>query len=179
MKTGLAGRTHLASHHTTIASERTGRTWLVSSDRKGPRQSMIDYKKLKLLISYCMSWTTQTSSWTISESRFAQLRSQGTTLTLPREAGSVILKIAYGYKAEPFKEDILIKMAGQAMDDVTAAGVPGAFLVDILPLCKPPQTQPLPINANHSHSQCDTYQTGFQARTSRDLPRNGLQNWTI
>ncbi|KAL9563002.1 hypothetical protein ACKAV7_012744 [Fusarium commune] len=53
-----------------------------------------------------------------------------------REAGSVILKIAYGYTAEPFKEDILIKMAGQAMDDVTAAGVPGAFLVDILPLLR-------------------------------------------
>ncbi|KAF5722024.1 oxidoreductase [Fusarium mundagurra] len=63
-------------------------------------------------------------------------RSQGTTLTLLREAGSVILKIAYGYTAEPFKEDILIKMAGQAMDDVTAAGVPGAFLVDILPLLR-------------------------------------------
>jgi hypothetical protein len=57
---------------------------------------------------------------------------------LLREAGSVILKIAYGYTAEPSKEDILIKMAGQAMDDVTAAGVPGAFLVDILPLCKLP-----------------------------------------
>ncbi|QKD59379.2 cytochrome P450 [Fusarium oxysporum Fo47] len=53
-----------------------------------------------------------------------------------KEAGSVILKIAYGYTAEPSKEDILIKMAGQAMDDVTAAGVPGAFLVDILPLLR-------------------------------------------
>ncbi|KAG5756938.1 hypothetical protein H9Q70_000477 [Fusarium xylarioides] len=53
-----------------------------------------------------------------------------------KEAGSVILKIAYGYTAEPFKEDILIKMAGQAMDNVTAAGVPGAFLVDILPLLR-------------------------------------------
>ncbi|KAG9497133.1 hypothetical protein J7337_011925 [Fusarium musae] len=62
------------------------------------------------------------------------LRSQGTMLTLLREAGSVILKIAYGYTAEPFKENILINMAGQAMDNVTAAGVPGAFLVDVLPL---------------------------------------------
>ncbi|RBA19920.1 hypothetical protein FPRO05_09220 [Fusarium proliferatum] len=53
-----------------------------------------------------------------------------------KEAGSVILKIAYGYTAEPFKEDKLIRMAGQAMDDVTAAGVPGAFLVDILPLLR-------------------------------------------
>ncbi|KAI3577934.1 cytochrome P450 [Fusarium oxysporum f. sp. albedinis] len=58
----------------------------------------------------------------------------GSKRAAAKEAGSVILKIAYGYTAEPSKEDILIKMAGQAMDDVTAAGVPGAFLVDILPL---------------------------------------------
>ncbi|KAF5231552.1 hypothetical protein FANTH_13355 [Fusarium anthophilum] len=53
-----------------------------------------------------------------------------------KEAGSVILKIAYGYTAEPFKEDSLISMADQAMDDIAAAGVPGAFLVDILPLLR-------------------------------------------
>ncbi|KAF5680510.1 oxidoreductase [Fusarium circinatum] len=53
-----------------------------------------------------------------------------------KEAGSVILKIAYGYTAEPFKEDNLISMADQAMDDIAAAGVPGAFLVDILPLLR-------------------------------------------
>lgn len=117
---------------------------------------MTDCKKLKLLISYCMSWTTQRGSLTISESRFAQLRSQGTRLTLLREAGSVILKIAYGYTAEPFKEDILIRMAGQAMDDVTAAGVPGAFLVDILPLCKPPQTQSLPTQTTDAPSEIRT-----------------------
>ncbi|KAF5963181.1 oxidoreductase [Fusarium bulbicola] len=53
-----------------------------------------------------------------------------------KEAGSVILKIAYGYTAEPFKEDSLISMVDQAMDDVAAAGVPGAFLVDILPILR-------------------------------------------
>ncbi|KAF5672216.1 oxidoreductase [Fusarium denticulatum] len=72
----------------------------------------------------------------IRKSVCSALRSQGITLTLLREAGSVILKIAYGYTAEPFNEDVLIKMAGQAMDNVTAAGVPGAFLVDILPLLR-------------------------------------------
>ncbi|KAM0289149.1 hypothetical protein ACHAO9_006369 [Fusarium lateritium] len=50
-----------------------------------------------------------------------------------KEAGSVILKIAYNYTAEPFKEDVLINMAGKSMDDFATAGVPGAFLVDILP----------------------------------------------
>ncbi|KAF4341844.1 oxidoreductase [Fusarium beomiforme] len=60
----------------------------------------------------------------------------GSKRAAAKEAGSVILKIAYGYTAEPFREDILITMAGQAMDDVTAAGVPGAFLVDIMPLLR-------------------------------------------
>jgi hypothetical protein len=46
------------------------------------------------------------------------------------------LKIAYNYTAEPFKEDVLINMAGKSMDNFATAGVPGAFLVDILPFCK-------------------------------------------
>ncbi|KAL0942946.1 cytochrome p450 oxidoreductase [Colletotrichum truncatum] len=51
-----------------------------------------------------------------------------------KEAGSVILKIAYDYNAEPFKNDYLIDKAGQAMDEFTRAAVPGAFLVDTFPL---------------------------------------------
>lgn len=53
-----------------------------------------------------------------------------------RETGSVILKIAYGYKAEPHGSDPLVDMAGNAMINFARAGVPGAFLVDILPFCK-------------------------------------------
>lgn len=55
-----------------------------------------------------------------------------------REAGAVILKIAYGYTADPFDEDLLISMAGKAMDDFGTAAVPGAFLVDVLPFRKHP-----------------------------------------
>ncbi|KAK7900779.1 hypothetical protein LTR67_003063 [Exophiala xenobiotica] len=50
-----------------------------------------------------------------------------------REAGAVILKIAYGYTAESHKDDPLIDMAGDAMDKFARAGVPGAFMVDIMP----------------------------------------------
>ncbi|KAH6892392.1 cytochrome P450 [Thelonectria olida] len=53
-----------------------------------------------------------------------------------KEAGAVILKIAYGYTAEPFKNDILVDMAGDAMDKFARAGVPGAFLVDMMPFLK-------------------------------------------
>ncbi|EEU37635.1 uncharacterized protein NECHADRAFT_53484 [Fusarium vanettenii 77-13-4] len=53
-----------------------------------------------------------------------------------REAGAVILKIAYGYTAEPFKEDVLVNMAGDAMDKFALAGVPGAFMVDMMPFLR-------------------------------------------
>ena len=50
-----------------------------------------------------------------------------------REAGAVILKIAYGYNTEPHKTDPLVDGAGDAMDKFSRASVPGAFLVDIFP----------------------------------------------
>ncbi|KAH7374847.1 cytochrome P450 [Plectosphaerella cucumerina] len=53
-----------------------------------------------------------------------------------KASGSVILKIAYGYTAEPLGHDILIDMAGDAMDKFARAAVPGAFMVDILPILK-------------------------------------------
>ena len=48
----------------------------------------------------------------------------------------MILKIAYGYTAESHKNDLLVDIAGDAMDKFARAAVPGAFLVDIMPFCK-------------------------------------------
>ncbi|KAH6994765.1 cytochrome P450 [Fusarium venenatum] len=53
-----------------------------------------------------------------------------------KEAGAIILKIAYGYRAEPLKEDLLINMVGKAMDNFGTAAVPGAFLVDVMPFLR-------------------------------------------
>ncbi|RMJ16492.1 hypothetical protein CDV36_003782 [Fusarium kuroshium] len=53
-----------------------------------------------------------------------------------KEAGAVILKIAYGYTADPFKDDVLVSMAGDAMDKFARAGVPGAFIVDMMPFLR-------------------------------------------
>ncbi|KAH7139807.1 cytochrome P450 [Dactylonectria estremocensis] len=53
-----------------------------------------------------------------------------------KEVGTVILKIAYGYTAEPFKNDVLIDIAGDAMDKFARAGVPGAFMVDMMPFLR-------------------------------------------
>lgn len=58
-----------------------------------------------------------------------------------REAGAVILKMTYGYTAEPFKDDVLVDMAGDAMDKFARAAVPGAFMVDMIPFCKHSSTQ--------------------------------------
>jgi hypothetical protein len=53
-----------------------------------------------------------------------------------REAGAVILKIAYGYTIESHKTDPLIDLADEALVQFSLAGQPGAWLVDIFPFCK-------------------------------------------
>ncbi|KAI1759439.1 putative cytochrome P450 oxidoreductase OrdA-like protein [Hypoxylon sp. FL1150] len=50
-----------------------------------------------------------------------------------REAGAVILKIVYGYTVESHRDDPFIDMATRAMDHLSEACVPGAFMVDIFP----------------------------------------------
>jgi hypothetical protein len=46
------------------------------------------------------------------------------------------LRILYGYIAEPFKEDPLIDLVEEAMDIFARATVPGAFVVDLIPIRK-------------------------------------------
>lgn len=53
---------------------------------------------------------------------------------LYRSTGSLALRILYGYVAEPVKEDPLIDLVERAMETFTQATVPGAFLVDTIPL---------------------------------------------
>ncbi|GKT42927.1 O-methylsterigmatocystin oxidoreductase [Colletotrichum spaethianum] len=55
---------------------------------------------------------------------------------IKREAGSLILKITYGYTAESFKQDPLIEMIDEMMDNFGKGAVPGAFLVDIFPFLR-------------------------------------------
>ncbi|KAK1852205.1 cytochrome p450 oxidoreductase [Colletotrichum chrysophilum] len=52
---------------------------------------------------------------------------------IKRQAGSIILKVVYGYNAEQEKRDPLIDMIQQCTEDLSSSGVPGAFLVDIIP----------------------------------------------
>lgn len=51
----------------------------------------------------------------------------------PREAGSVILKITYGYTAESHGRDPFVDLAGKTMENFADATVPGKWAVDVLP----------------------------------------------
>jgi len=50
-------------------------------------------------------------------------------------AGEVIMSIAYGIDVKP-KDDPFIMAAEEGVHPVVAAGVPGAFLVDSIPILK-------------------------------------------
>lgn len=56
------------------------------------------------------------------------------------EAGAIILKVTYGYDIEPHKQDPLIKLAEDAMDQFSHAAAPGAWIVDLIPASKMRQT---------------------------------------
>jgi hypothetical protein len=53
-----------------------------------------------------------------------------------KEAGSVILKITYGYTTAARGNDPLVDLAKKTLDQFTEAVVPGKWMVDILPFCK-------------------------------------------
>lgn len=50
-----------------------------------------------------------------------------------REAGSVILKITYGYTTEAHRRDPLVDLAQQSMHVFADSTTPGKWLVDVLP----------------------------------------------
>lgn len=51
-------------------------------------------------------------------------------------AASMILNITYGIDVQDFN-DPYVQTVEKAMDALTEAGVPGAFLVDTFPICQP------------------------------------------
>lgn len=50
------------------------------------------------------------------------------------EAAAVVLRITYGYMPERTGKDPLVNIAGQTMGEFAYAGVPGKWMVDVLPL---------------------------------------------
>ncbi|OQU95549.1 hypothetical protein CLAIMM_01735 [Cladophialophora immunda] len=52
------------------------------------------------------------------------------------QAGSIILKIGYGYTIEPSGRDPLVDLAEQALDQFSKACMPGVWMVDVIPALK-------------------------------------------
>jgi len=55
---------------------------------------------------------------------------------IKKEAGTIILKIIYGYTAETHGRDYLVDMANKAMHEFSEAAVPGRWAVDAFPFCE-------------------------------------------
>ncbi|KAJ5339389.1 hypothetical protein N7452_006117 [Penicillium brevicompactum] len=53
-----------------------------------------------------------------------------------KEAGGIVLKIAYGYTIEPRDRDPLVDLADKAMEDFSSALLPATWAVDFIPLLK-------------------------------------------
>lgn len=53
-----------------------------------------------------------------------------------KEAGAIILKIAYGYTIEPHETDPLVELADNTLSRFSVAAHPGRWMVDILPFCE-------------------------------------------
>ncbi|WYZ42267.1 hypothetical protein EsH8_V_001162 [Colletotrichum jinshuiense] len=53
-----------------------------------------------------------------------------------KEAGTVALKIAYGYNADQFNKDPLLSKMNKVMDDFARSAVLGRYLVDFFPIIK-------------------------------------------
>ena len=64
------------------------------------------------------------------------IQTRARTERVDREAGAIILKITYGYTIEAGKADPLVDLADKALDQLTRAFVPGAWLVDYIPICE-------------------------------------------
>ncbi|KAF4498982.1 O-methylsterigmatocystin oxidoreductase [Fusarium agapanthi] len=55
---------------------------------------------------------------------------------IQKQAGSVIVKVVYGYTAEQFKPDPLLSTVRKVVDEFGIAAKPGAFVVDLIPILK-------------------------------------------
>ncbi|KAI1035635.1 hypothetical protein LB504_006129 [Fusarium proliferatum] len=55
---------------------------------------------------------------------------------IQKQAGSVIVKVVYGYTAEQFKPDPLLSTVRKVVDEFGIAAKPGAFMVDLIPILK-------------------------------------------
>jgi hypothetical protein len=68
------------------------------------------------------------------------------TLNSRSTASAIILRISHGYEAKG-NNDPFVDLADRAVDQFSRSTVPGAFMVDIVPLCKTIRFYSLPVIA--------------------------------
>lgn len=51
-------------------------------------------------------------------------------------AGAIILKISHGYTIKPHGGDPFVDLADEVLDVFSSTLVPGAYLVDVFPVCE-------------------------------------------
>lgn len=85
--------------------------------------------------------------------KYALVQTSGDSADISyRQAGSVIVKVVYGYTAEQFKPDPLLSTVRKVVDEFGIAAKPGAFMVDLIPIRKVTKVQYV-IVLTCSHSE--------------------------
>lgn len=94
---------------------------------------------------------------------------------IKKEAGAVILKITYGYTANPHGKDPLVDMAVKTMHEFADATVPGKWAVDIMPFRKYIYPMEQRTRGRNVYVANPTFRDNSAVRT-RLAPRHQLQS---
>lgn len=138
---GSAGSTSWPCKPTQTGFELIAEPCSHTLDLNQPSRSMTLCRRLRLVGSFCGCLRIRRKLCSTSRRRLWPCEScWRTILTYNREAGAIILKIAYGYAIEPHEQDPLVHISKLALEQFSIAATPGAWLVDILPVCVLPYT---------------------------------------
>ena len=109
--------------------------------RLGRRRLCLDSTRCRILRFvgfYFVSWRIRTTSFTIYASIVCTIPLEIRSVyadKVTREAGAIVLKVAYGYTIEPHGHDPLVDLADEAMATFGLAILPGTWAVDFIPIC--------------------------------------------
>lgn len=81
-----------------------------------------------------------------------------------------IMRISYGYEIQE-KNDPFVRLADQAADHFIQSTTLSAFLVNIIPICKPDNSLFSQLTA--TSFQCDTFRIGSLEQNSSEQLKNG------
>lgn len=135
-------------------------------------------KSMSLLFCFSVSWTIRVIGQVISGGNISPHSMQSHDIhhaPLVRNAGAVILKIAYGYDVKG-EHDHFLGLAREGIRVGSLAGAPGKWLVDSFPICT---LRPhLNIVSLTPAMQCASYLAAFLVLGSNARLLSGVVNYT-